>query len=404
MRSWSSLTALVMRFALDARAKLAIRQGRVSATTTALALLCVAAAVPRVAGAEFLNAARLPLSYRTWTVESDSVEVKVSQFHLPAVGSLALGENVDLVISTAYASSDLEPEGESSLSLASAAGVKGQLFVRLLGNRLMLQGGVNVPTGGTALDLDELTVVQALSSPLLGFRLKHYGEGFNVGGGAALALPLGESATFGLGGGFVQRGEYEFVEGDEDYQPGTEISGSTGLDFQSGGFPVLRLDATYRMFGEDELGGEAIFEEGDQIELQAMASTVPAPFAASARVRSVIKDDNTVFSGEGESIESITLDAGRSVQFDGAISYGLSETARIGVAGQFLRFSGAADESQDGQTFGVGPTFDLGLGSRARLGLEAMYLSGQTDDVDDIPGLDLSGFHVSFGLFLTPGM
>jgi hypothetical protein len=33
-----------------------------------------------------------------------------------------------------------------------------------------------------------------------------------------------------------------------------------------------------------------------------------------------------------------------------------------------------------------------------------MYLSGQTDDVDDIPGVDLSGFSVSFGLFLTPGM
>ena len=424
MRSWSCLTALRTRFGLCAfpdrpqsrmrlgrarsarlfgRARLTVRHGRVSATITALALLCVTAAFPRVASADLLNAARLPLSYRTWTVESDSVEVIVSQFHLPAVGSLALGENVDLVISTAYASSDLEPDGESSLSLASAAGVKGQLFVRLLGNRLMLQGGVNVPTGGTALDLDELSVVQALSSPLLGFRLKHYGEGFNVGGGAALALPLGESATFGLGGGFVQRGAYEFVEGDEDYQPGTEISGSTGLDFNRGGAPVLRLDATYRMFGEDELGDEAIFEEGDQLELQASASTVPAPFGASARVRSVIKDDNTVFSGEGENIESITLDAGRSVKIDATISYGLSEAARIGVAGEFLQFSGAADAAQDGHTFGVGPTLNLGLGSRARLGLEAMYLSGQTDDVDSFPGVDLSGFSIGFGLFLSPG-
>lgn len=374
-----------------------------SCPVPALTALALVVAIPQLAGAEFLNAARLPLSYRTWTIEVDSVEATVSQFHLPVVGSLALSENLDLVISTAYASSDLEPEGGSSLSLASASGVKGQLFVRLLGNRLLLQGGVNVPTGGTALDLDELTVVQALSSPLLGFRLKHYGEGFNVGGGAAIALPLGESATLGLGGGFVQRGAYEFVEGDEDYQPGTEISGSTGLDFNREGVPVLRLDATYRMFGEDELGEEAIFEEGDQIELQASASTVPAPLAARARVRAVIKDDNTVFTGEGENIESITLDAGRSVQVDGGLSYGISEAARIGIAGEFLQFSGDADGARDGYTFGVGPTLELGLGARARLGLEALYLSGQTDDIEDIPGADLSGFSISLGFFVSPG-
>lgn len=371
------------------------------------ALLCSAAIVmtglASPALAEFVNAGRLPLSYRSWTIESDSAEVTISQFHLPAVGSFRLGENVDFVLSTAYASSSLEPEGESSLSLASAAGVKAQLFVRLLRNRLMLQGGANLPTGGTALDLDELTVVQALSSPLLGFRLKHYGEGFNVGGGAALALPVGGSATFGLGGGFVRRGSYEFLDGDDDYQPGAEVSGSAGLDFQNGDVPIVRFDATYRMFGEDELGDQPIFEEGDQIELQATASTPPSPFMARATVRSVMKEDNTAISGAGEEIESTTLDAGRSVQLDGALSYGISEAARIGVAGEFLQFSGAADSSQDGQTFGVGPTFDLGLGSRARLGLEALWLSGQTDDVDEIPGVDLSGFSVAFGLFFAPG-
>ncbi|MEZ4652696.1 MAG: hypothetical protein R3E12_03580 [Candidatus Eisenbacteria bacterium] len=355
------------------------------------------------ASAQLLGAGRLPISYRSWKIESDSTETTISQLHVPVVASLRLGESADLVISTAYGSSDLSSDTGDDLSLAGASGVKAQLFVRMLENRLLLQGGTNVPTGATGLELDELTVVQALSAPLLGFRLKHYGEGWNVGGGGALAFPVAESATFALGGGFVHRGAYEFVAGDDDYRPGTEVSASTGLDVQSGEVAVLRLDASYRAFGADQLGGQDIFDEGDQIELQAAAGTPPAPFAASARVRSVIKQDNTAFSSAGEAVEQATLAAGHSVQVEGDLSYALSPRARFGIGGSFLQFAGAEDASQDGHTLGVGPLFDVVLGDRGRVSVQAQWLEGKTNDVDGVAGLDLSGFDVSFGLYFAPG-
>ncbi|MEZ4649544.1 MAG: hypothetical protein R3E97_12335 [Candidatus Eisenbacteria bacterium] len=373
----------------------------------------------RAGGVEVI---RLPASYRTWEIDGpDSLTTTVSQLHVPVVASIGLGESVDLVLSSAYGSSTLEPgtpEGTASASDLSMNGngdVKGQVFFRLLENRLLLQAGVGVPAGTVGLDTEQLTVVQALGNPLLGFRMKHYGEGLDLSGGGAFALPLGTSVTAAVGAGFVTRGEYEFVAGEEDFKPGQETSISGGVDILSGGArPALRFDASYRMFGADQLGGTDIFQEGNQLELQATTSFRPGTARVDLTGRYVLKDDNEILDPPGSDVEKIAMDAGSAFFAQAEAGFELG-SAFLGASANLTRFDGgedtdgaASEAAYTGSAFGVGPFLEFRLGDSGGLRLGGQYLSGSIDErtlADDtvIPSFDLSGFDVVASLTWAPG-
>lgn len=353
------------------------------------------------AHASLVGSARAPGSYRTWTVEvkDDATETKVSQVHVPLITSLRLGSQVDWVFSTAIANSDWDAEDAAQQSVSGSSDLKSQIFYRLLGDRLLLQGGVNLPVAHQALTDDELKVVQLLGHPLLGFRMKHYGEGVNVSGGGAIAFPLGERATFALGGGFVQRGEYEFVEGEPDFKPGAESSVSAGLDFLSeDGEPFTRFDVSYRIYGKDESGGQEIFQEGNQTELQASLNLRPGRMRSALLVRGVLKDENEVLSANGDNVDAVAVDAGQSIFARYTLGIALSESSVFGFLADYATFSGSEVVQNDGHAWGVGPTFEQRLGQSGRLGLSALFLRGSTDGDEELPELDLSGLDVSMQL------
>ncbi|MCA9757594.1 MAG: hypothetical protein KDA27_17445 [Candidatus Eisenbacteria bacterium] len=380
-------------------------------------VLCLA---PRV-DASGIEVVRIPASYRTWEIGDSDSTMTVSQLHVPIVTSIGLGESADLVLSTAYGSSTVEPPSTdgtasaSDLSMNGNGDVKGQLFVRLLDNRLLLQAGLGVPAGKVGLDTEQLTVVQALGNPLLGFRMKHYGEGLDLSGGAAFAVPLGSSVTAAVGAGFVTRGAYEFVAGEDDFKPGQETSVSGGVDIlSSGARPALRLDASYRMFGADQLGDNDIFQEGNQLELQATTSFRPATARIDLTGRYVLKDDNEILDPPGTDVEKIVMDAGTAFFVQGEAGF-LLGSAFLGVSGNLTSFDGGEDgdgttseAAYTGSTFGVGPVLEFGLGDSGRLRLGGQYLTGSIDertlaDETVVPSIDLSGFDVVVSLSWSPG-
>ena len=374
-----------------------------------------------------VGAARMPSSYRTWEFEStDSTstgKTKLSQLHVPVVSSIRLGESADLVLSTAYGSSDLEPDsggdasGTNTLSMAGNGDVKAQLFVRLLEDRFLLQGGVGVPAGAKGLDQEQLAVVQALGNPLLGFRMKHYGEGLDLSGGAAFALPLGTVATAALGAGFVVRGAYEFVQNQPDFQPGQETSVSMGVDFVAAGArPAVRLDTSYRIFGTDQLDGRDVFQEGNQLELQAATGFRPGRARLDLLGRIVLKDDNEILDPPGGDVEKIAMDAGTALfaQAEAGIEF---SRGFFGLGANLIRFDGG-DASGDaaspaaaytGTAYGVGPILEFTLGAGGRLRLGGQYLLGTIDEQKDadanvvVEAVDLSGFDVTASLSWSAG-
>lgn len=355
-----------------------------------------------------LDGARLPIGYRTWTVKSAGEETTVSQLFAPASASLRLGETTDLVLATGGASSRLEPGGASSQSLSGWSDLTAQLFQRFGGERALVELGVNVPAGKKELSLDELAVLRALAHPVFGFRLKEYGEGFDVSGGAAAAVPLGERVHAGVGVGFVRHGEYRLLQDGDDYLPASELAFSAGIDVEGeggGDAPPARavhLDATYRIFGDDELASEAIFEEGNQLELETYARSVGGAFGATALLRAVIKSDNTRVLPSGETIQSIKASSGDAVTLRGGLDRALGSRWRAGLEGELIRFSGSESSIRDGSAWGVGPTVVGSLGGSGSVRLRALALGGSIDGASGEPQLDLSGFDVSAAIVWSP--
>lgn len=374
------------------------------------------------------GSARLPITYRSWKLESsDSTatgQTTITQLHVPVVSSVRLGRSADLVLSTAYGNSGLEVDpgggtaGTTDLSMSGNGDVKAQLFVRLFEDRFLVQGGVGVPAGTKGLDAEQLAVVQALGNPILGFRMKHYGEGLDISGGGALAVPLGSAATAAVGAGFVVRGPYEFVENEPDFQPGQETSVSAGVDFVAGNSrPAVRLDASYRIFGADQLDGTDVFQEGNQIELQATTAFRPGKLRLDLAGRLVLKDDNEILNPPGDDVDKIAMDAGTA--YFGQLETGLDFGGGFfGVGASLVRFDGG-DPSGDagaattapysGTAYGVGPILEFALGSGGRLRLGGQYLLGSIDeqrDTDDeviAPSIDLSGFDATVSLNWNAG-
>ncbi len=371
--------------------------------------LALPLASPGDAAAGMLGGARFPAGFRSWKVTNDSTnaEAKISQLYVPAVASLRLGSSADLVVSTAGASSKLDiaggsPASDQSSSLSGASDVTAQLFWRLAGDRLLLQGGANLPSGKRELTAEEFAVTRALGHPLLGFGLKQYGQGFDVSGGASIALPLGASSTFGVGGGFIQHGSYTLLENGDDYKPAPEFSVSAGADFGgaadagSGGGGTLRLDGTVRVYGKDELDGAEIFQEGQQIELQAQAQSAPSRLAAFALARLVLKGENTAFTGDGATLAEIKSKAGNDLLIQAGADVPIAGSLRGGVDGEWNRFSGSDTPGYDGSAFGVGPTLGIPVGDGGWLRLRALLLFGSIEASAGQQKSDLSGFAATF--------
>ncbi|MFN8549040.1 MAG: hypothetical protein U0527_14005, partial [Candidatus Eisenbacteria bacterium] len=159
-----------------------------------LLLLSSSAPSSATAHAAIRGQVALPLSYRSWTLESDSTHVKttITQFHAPIQTGLALGTNVDLLVVAAGASSHLDLEEGSTVALDGASDVAAQLVWRGLGDRILLQGGVNLPSGKRELNVTQFNLARLLGQPILGFRLDEYGRGFDWTAGSAVSVPLAE--------------------------------------------------------------------------------------------------------------------------------------------------------------------------------------------------------------------
>lgn len=348
-------------------------------------------------------AVRVPASLRAWTLAApDDSETKLDQVYLPVIATVRLSAAWDVVLSSAMSGSSLELENLPASKLNGASDVTAQALFRPAGDRILLQAGVNLPTGKKELDDEELAVAQILAHPVLGFPVKQLGRGFDVSAGAALAGPLGGGLSGGMGVGVVIPGAYALLAGQEDFTPGTEIAVSGGLDLgadgSEAGSGILRLDATYRYFGKDKIGDTEIFEEGAQIELQALGRTSMGELGLSALARSVLKSDNTVLAPAGDDVGDITEAAGASVFGQLGADYPFGEAVRAGVQGEFRLYDGSEGARADGSAIGAGPYVMLGLADRGWLRAGAMLLSGSLEG-GDAGDTDLSGFAVNVGFF-----
>lgn len=345
--------------------------------------------------------ARLPAEYRSWTLETrGGQELDVSQVYVPLVGTLAIRPSTRFVISAAGAHSKLENRAGNK-SLSGMADVKLQVYQNLLGDRLVVLGGVNLPAGKRDLSQDELEVMQALAHPLLGMRLKQYGRGLDLNGGAALSVPVRSGLDLGLGVGYLHSGKYTLSEGGEEYEPTPEASASLALEFATPQREhTIQLRVTGRSYQEDRLAGRRIFEEGDQLETTLRGTARSGRVRASLTTQGVWKKDDRAYGSPDPVGRVSTTTPGTGIMAHVAALYSVTEMFDAGIAGDWKRFQVSDVAQYNGDAFGVGPALAVRLGSSGLARVEGLISTGTAGEGSG--ELDLSGFAVSASLLWRP--
>jgi hypothetical protein len=192
------------------------------------------------------------------------VDVTVSELAIPLFVSMPVGSRASFDVGTAYARARVSSGGEhSDITGLTDVQLRGQYT--LGSDRVVLTGGINLPTGNATVSLDQLAAASLIGSDFLAFPVSNMGTGLAITGGAAMAYPLG-AWNLGAGASVRRSRAYEpfDVPGESfRYQPGDEVRLRLGVDR-----PVaegrVAFGATYAAFGRDDAGGSA-YNTGDRV-------------------------------------------------------------------------------------------------------------------------------------------
>lgn len=225
------------------------------------------AARPAAAQSVFDSELRLAPQYMQYHVKAPTEET-ISELAIPVFVSVPMGSRFTMDVGTAYARARVTaPNG-------SASEINGLTDTQLRGNLtlgtdfVILTAGLNLPTGKSAVTLDQLSAAGRIGNDFLAFPVSNMGSGFTGTGGIAVARPLG-AWNIGFGGAVRRSASYSpfNVPGETlSFHPGNEYRARVGVDRTVGAGRVA-LAVTYSAFGNDEAGGTR-YSTGDRVITQ----------------------------------------------------------------------------------------------------------------------------------------
>jgi len=193
---------------------------------------------------------------------------KLTELSVPVGLDFQFGDRTQLTISTGWASIDLKSQNTASLPDQTLSGVidtEARLTVNVIPSRLSLIAGGVVPTGIKTVAQDELAVLGAISSDIIGLTTNELGNGGNLGMGFVGALPVGRFAV-GYGATFRTAFSYQPVSGeDAELRPGNEARLRLGFEGPVALRSYVRLAGIYAIRKKDELGGDIQNGVGDRL-------------------------------------------------------------------------------------------------------------------------------------------
>ena len=235
------------------------RFGQSAAAAIAAVALASSAGAQSIADAEY----RLAPQWTQYRIDAP-VDVTISELAIPLFVSMPISDRASFDVGTAYARAQVRSGAERS-DIAGLTDVQLRTQYTLGSDRVVLTGGINLPTGNASVSADQLLAASLIGSDFLAFPVSNMGTGLAITGGAAMAYPLG-AWNLGAGASIRRSRAYEpfAVPGESfRYQPGNEVRLRLGVDR-----PVaegrLAFGATYAAFGRDDAGGYA-YNTGDRV-------------------------------------------------------------------------------------------------------------------------------------------
>ena len=230
--------------------------------------LALAAVVAPSLGAQsiFDSELRLAPQFIQYSIKAPNDE-KISELAIPVFVSIPFGSRFTFDVGTSYARARVT-------SGSATSEVSGLTDTQLRGNLslgtdfVVLTGGLNLPTGKSTVDLDQVTAAGRIGSDFLAFPISNLGTGFAVTGGVAVARPIGDW-NLGFGGSVRRSAEYQpFNQPGTTlkFTPGDEYRARVGLDHLLGN-GRLSLGVTYSAFGDD-VAGTSVYNTGNRVIAQ----------------------------------------------------------------------------------------------------------------------------------------
>lgn len=189
--------------------------------------------------------------FQSHSIGFESGDRTISQIAIPLFVAVPVHRDVSVSLRTVYASGTLKDVGTISGIADAQLGVN---YRQMFGPaELVASLGIGLPLGSAELEGDELLVAALLNRPEFAFSVPGLRQGLRFAPGFTLAVPIEQTAVFGLGISYQLRQGYKpFTGFDEQYIPGNELLLTAGLDILYGSSSRLSMDAAFVFYGTDE--------------------------------------------------------------------------------------------------------------------------------------------------------
>lgn len=194
---------------------------------------------------------------------SGTVQVtRVTQWSVPLSVAVPVGNRLTIDLTGAYASSDVQLSGQDPITgtdgytLSGLTDLRVRATGRIVGDNVLITAGVNLPTGATEHNEEELSALRVVGAPAFSFQVPVLG----IGGGGTLGVVLAREVgawALAFGTSYEMRTKY------------TPISVAAGIpvDFSPGDAVRLSLGGS-RLMGQHNMtfGVSADFYSTEELE------------------------------------------------------------------------------------------------------------------------------------------
>ena len=353
--------------------------------TLVLALSVAFTAVAHGQGFDFTT--RVAYFAESYTFDDGLAYKTVSEYTVPLGLNASLGRRFDLALSTGYVIVRLEsavPDQLPDQRLSGIIDTEARLSYNVIPGRVVIFGTGVIPTGLQTVSTEQLSILGAIASDLIGFTATTLGTGGTVGGGFAGAVPLGKFAI-GVSGTFTNPMSYVPVVGDSSALiPGAEVRLRVGLEGPLSRRTYLRTAFIYAGRRQDVVGDETQNGVGDRFIGYVSANHSLGPGTATLFAFDVFRSSPTLEPGL---IGAAILPRGNLLALGARYDWRLGLATTVTPRVEF-RVSTAAPLEGDTKLLLAGESLRYGVDIRRQFG-RSLVVALQADG--------LSGFVVQAG-------
>jgi hypothetical protein len=323
----------------------------------------------------------------------------VSEYTWPVGLNASFGSRVDLALSTGYVIVRLEsavPEQLPDQRLSGILDTEARLSYNVIPGRLVIFGTGVIPTGIQTVSTEQLSVLGAIASDLIGFTATTLGTGGTVGGGFAGAMPVGKFAL-GVSGTYTNPMSYVPVVGDSKALiPGAEIRVRAGLEGPLGRRTYLRTALIWAGRQQDVVGDSTQNGVGNRIIGYLSVNHAMGPGTMTLFVFDVFRGDPTLEAGL---VGATILPRGNLLALGGRYDWRLGLETTVAPRVEF-RVSTAAPFEGDTKLLLAGQSVRYGLDIRRQFGrslIGALQVDGLSGFIVQQAGerVGMNGYRVS---------